>query len=77
MNSGANGATSTVNFSVANADSAFNSFPNDAVVPGLAGPNDGSFTSFDWGLPFFYGRNVFTSIAGTSAPGGQTPYWAY
>ncbi len=76
-NSGSNGLSSQVNFTVANADSNFSNFPNDAVVPGLAGPNDGSFTHFDFGLPFFYGKNVFTSIAGTTAPGGQTPYWAY
>jgi hypothetical protein len=77
MNLGANGATSTVSFSVINADNAFNSFPTAGVVPGLAGPSDGSFTSFDFGLPFFYGKNVFTSIAGKTAPGGTPPYWAY
>jgi len=31
--------------------------------------------SFDWGMPFFYGRNVFTSIEGSSAT--QAPYWAF
>jgi hypothetical protein len=31
--------------------------------------------SFDWGMPFFYGRNVFTSIAGSSAT--NAPYWAF
>jgi hypothetical protein len=76
-NSGSNGASTSVSFSVANADSIFSSFPNDAVIPGLAGPSNTNGSSFDWGLPFFYGRNVFTSIAGTTAPGGQTPYWAY
>ena len=76
-NSSSNGASTNVSFSVANADSIFNSFPNDAVIPGLAGPSNTGGASFDWGLPFFYGRNVFTSIAGTTAPGGQTPYWAY
>jgi hypothetical protein len=34
-----------------------------------------SSNSFDWGMPFFYGRNVFTSIDGSSAP--QAPYWAF
>jgi hypothetical protein len=77
VNTGSNGANSTVTFNVINAESVFGAFPNDAVLPGLAGPNDGTFTSFDFGLPFFYGKNVFTSIAGTTAPGGQTPYWAY
>jgi hypothetical protein len=75
-NEGATGAPSaTVNFSVANADTLFNNNPNASVFGQLAGPN--SIDSFDWGLPFFYGRNVYTSIAGATAPGGTTPYWAY
>jgi hypothetical protein len=74
VNSGTSESAS-VSFTVLNADVLFAS--GDAALPGLAGPNDGSFTSFDWGLPFFFGRNVYTSIEGTTAPGGTTPYWAY
>jgi hypothetical protein len=75
VNQGANGVgSSTVNFSVANADSLFNSSSN-TVLGELAGPN--SLPGFDWGLPFFYGRNVFTAIEGKSTPGGVGPYWAY
>lgn len=79
VDTGTNGATESVSFGVTNADSVFNQFPNDAAIPGLAGagPDGGAFTSFDWGLPFFFDRHVFTSIYGTSAPGGQTPYWAF
>lgn len=33
--------------------------------------------SFDWGLPFFYGRRVFTAITGANTPGGTGPYWAW
>jgi hypothetical protein len=73
-NSGSAG-TASVHFSVFNADVLLSS--GDAALPGLAGPSDGSFTSFDWGLPFFFGRNVYTSIEGKTAPGGTTPYWAY
>jgi hypothetical protein len=40
----------------------------------LAGPNSGTF---DWGLPFFFGRNVFTAIESQNTPGGVGPYWAY
>jgi hypothetical protein len=70
-NQGTNGATNQVSFSVGNA----NSMPSgDAVLPALAGPNAGGF---DWGLPFFYGRNVFTAIDGNSTPSGAGPYWAY
>jgi hypothetical protein len=75
-NAGATGTpTGTVNFSVANADTLFSSDPNDAVFGTLAGPN--SLVGFDWGLPFFYGRNVFTALQGASTPGGTGPYWAY
>ena len=45
-----------------------------AVFGELGGPNAGSF---DWGLPFFYGRAVFTAIEGQSTPGGAGPYWAF
>jgi hypothetical protein len=72
VNQGAGGVGSgTVNFSVANADN----LPNEAVLEQLAGPN--SLSGFDWGLPFFYGRNVYTAIEGRSTPGGTGPYWAY
>ncbi len=71
--------TGTVNFSVANADTLFTEFPNDAAFGGLAGPasTPPAPAFFDWGLPFFYGRNVYTAIEGATAPGGTTPYWAY
>lgn len=72
-NTGANGTTGSVNFSIANADSLF-SMPAAAVFPTLGGPLSGMF---DWGLPFFYGRNVYVAIYGKSAPGGNGPYWAY
>jgi hypothetical protein len=70
-NTGQNGAATTISFSIANAVglSASNFVFND-----LGGPQSGAF---DWGLPFFLGRNVFVSIAGKSAPGGTTPYVAY
>ena len=72
-NMGANGATSTVNFSVENGDT-LTSNQSNGVLPSLGGPNPGNF---DWGLPFFYGRNVFTAIEGKSTPGGTGPYVAY
>jgi hypothetical protein len=70
---GISGTTSTIAFGVSNADTLlgnllFNAFPM------LAGPNSGSF---DWGLPFFFGRNVFTAIESQNTPAGFGPYWAY
>jgi hypothetical protein len=73
-NVGANGASGPVSFSVANADSVLSSNPGDTAFSQLAGPNPGSF---DWGLPFFFGRDVFTAIDGKSTPNGSGPYWAY
>jgi Protein of unknown function (DUF3443) len=67
--------TGTVSFSVANADDLFNDNPTASVFSQLAGPS--TIDSFDWGLPFFYGRNVYTAIYGASTPGGTGPYWAY
>jgi hypothetical protein len=63
----------TINFSVANADTLFSN-STSAVFNTLGGPNSGMF---DWGLPFFYGRNVYTAIESKSTPGGVGPYWAY
>jgi hypothetical protein len=73
---GAGGVGSgTVHFSVANADALFNNNASATVFGQLGGPN--SLSGFDWGLPFFYGRNVYTAIEGKSTPGGVGPYWAY
>jgi hypothetical protein len=72
-NVGTNSASTTISFSIDNADTLFSN-PTDAVFPALGGPNAGMF---DWGLPFFYGRNVYIAIEGQSTPGGVGPYWAY
>jgi hypothetical protein len=72
-NVGVNGTTATINFSVTSADTIF-SQANVSAASSLAGPNPGVF---DWGLPFFYGRNVFTAIESQSTPSGVGPYWAY
>ncbi len=68
------GSTSDmVQFSISNADTLFSARTN-AVFGTLGGPNPGSF---DWGLPFFYGRKVYTAIEAQSTPAGAGPYWAF
>jgi hypothetical protein len=74
-NQGINGASSAVTFGVANADTLYDSEQNFAFDD-LAGPS-GSSAYADWGLPFFFGRKVFSAIEGAVAPGGPTPYFAY
>jgi hypothetical protein len=68
---GINGTSSGVGFNVGNADALdgrLNAFSE------VAGPNPGSFA---WGLPFFFGRTVFTAIEGQTTPGGVGPYFAF
>jgi len=72
-NQGANGASGTFDFAVGNADTLVSN-ATVGVANGLAGPNPGTF---DWGLPFFFGRKVFTAIEGRNTPGGDGPYVAY
>ena len=92
-NTGANNASGTVNFEIDNADTLFATgdlaFATLAGQYGTAtdcttGTTDGN-CAFDWGMPFFYGRTVFTSIdcpsgfTCTALPSGQpaAPWWAY
>ncbi len=72
-NLGTNGASNQVSFAVSNANTLF-SVPGAVAFSDLAGPNPGFF---DFGLPFFYGRNVFTAIEGQSTSAGMGPFWAY
>lgn len=76
---GPTGGGARVDFTVANASqlrgSAF-AFSNLAgPMPGF--PVDSSLPAFDWGLPFFFGRMVFTAIEGRATPAGLGPYLAF
>ncbi len=72
-NLGGNGVSSNVSFSIANAETLFGNTSNFAYN-NLGGPNP---SSFDWGLPFFFGRNVFTAIESQNTSAGVGPYFAY
>jgi hypothetical protein len=66
------GAQSTVNFSVAPSTSLFGS--GNYAFDNLAGPSN---DFFHWGLPFFYGRRVFTALQERATPAGAGPYYAF
>jgi hypothetical protein len=86
-NEGAKGVGSgTVNFQVDNYETDIDGNPSDAALGYIAGgaseitpcQNGQGDCMFDWGLPFFYGRKVFTSIdTQTVANEPKAPWWAY
>ncbi|CAB3767182.1 DUF3443 domain-containing protein [Paraburkholderia solisilvae] len=69
---GTDGATVTLSFPVANAQTLFatsnNAFDNLAGISG---------TTFDWGLPFFFGRRIYTAIEARPTAAGNGPYYAF
>ena len=72
---GENNVTVTVPFAVANTDNLSN---NNAAIDDLAGSTGTNLSGFfDWGVPFFYGRNVFFAIYGQTTPSGEGPYYAF
>ena len=73
---GTNGASASVNFSVANAASLLTSNSGFTAFSNLGGRAPAN--TFDWGLPFFFGRNVFMAIEGATTSGGPAgPYVAF
>ncbi|MFI4886680.1 MAG: DUF3443 family protein, partial [Steroidobacterales bacterium] len=81
--------TSQVTIYVGNATSLFNSYPSNAAFNNLGADsgNQSSYCtqigassgpcSFDFGLPFFFGRSLYVAIGGKSTSGGEGPYFAY
>ncbi|KAA0889005.1 DUF3443 domain-containing protein [Oryzomonas rubra] len=73
VNAGYNGSPfGTIDFTIGSAVTMFNS--SYMVFPALGGAMSGGF---DWGLPFFLGRNVYVGIDGKGSILGTGPYWAY
>lgn len=74
---GQNGTmANNLTFSVANTQTMLNANPSFNVFPELAGtnPNQGSF---DYGLPFFYGRRVAVAVQSATTTVGTGPYVAF
>jgi hypothetical protein len=65
-------ASATIAFTIESVDG----LPNSAVAGWIGGPSGSSQTSsstFDWGMPFFFGRKVYIGLESDTA----NPYWAF
>ena len=72
---GVNGTNANVSFAVENADALFATGSN--AFSNIAAPVWSALT-FDWGLPFFFGRRVFVAIEGANVAGAGTgPFVAF
>jgi Protein of unknown function (DUF3443) len=74
---GQDGSTNTVPFNVVSLNSISNSFYASDALAGPAPSNTSLGSYFDWGLPFFYGKRVFTAIEGKTAGTATGPFYAY
>jgi hypothetical protein len=77
-NNGYNGGTSgAASFNIGNFLSLAES--SNAVFVEVGGNTNDGGKSFDWGLPFYFGRNVYIGLENTwaSSLGASGPYWAY
>lgn len=71
-----NGTTATIDFAVANTNALLQSNPGSSAFNNLGGPSSLP-RAFDWGLPFFFGRSVYTAFVGASTPQAAGPYIAF
>jgi hypothetical protein len=70
------GAAVLVPFSIGDAQALLQAQRSYNAFQNFAGPiNDP--TAFDWGLPFFFGRQVYVAIEGQSTVAGSGPYFAF
>jgi hypothetical protein len=74
---GQNGVMANVSFSVDDAQTLGANDPSSVAFPTLAGPFSSNPASFDWGLPFYFGRTVYTVIQNETTSVGTGPYVAF
>jgi hypothetical protein len=87
---GTNQSSPAVSFSIANADQLFTATSDGTstvtlsnaltALPQLGGPNSVANAipnSFDWGLPFFFGRNVYVVFENTTLGSVSGPSVAF
>jgi hypothetical protein len=72
--SSVSGASQSVTFTI----QSITSVASNATAANV-GADGGSAlgSTFDWGLPFFFGRSVYVAFAGAVTPKGVGPYWAW
>jgi len=73
---GQNSVSASVSFSVGNAETLFNN-ASFAAFPTLGGTYTNSAATFDWGLPFYFGRTVYTAFENETTSVGTGPYVAF
>jgi hypothetical protein len=66
-------SSAVINFSIGNADQIFQT--GNYAFNNLGGTFDNA--SFDWGLPFFFGRSVYTVIEGHRVGSINGPFYAF
>jgi hypothetical protein len=66
-----------VAFQIGNLLTLFNSSSNNVFMEAGGDGDLGGFVVFDWGLPFFIGRNVYIGLDQANSSLGKGPYWAY
>jgi hypothetical protein len=71
---GQSGTSVSESFSVGDAETLNENF---TAAPTLAGTFPSSAQTFDWGLPFYFGRTVYTAIEGATTSVGTGPYVAF
>jgi hypothetical protein len=71
------GSAVTENFQVGNAETLYAQYGSYAALPTLAGT--GTTGTFDWGLPFFFGKTFFVVFEGDTAAGSSQsgPFMAF
>ena len=73
---GSNGGSAQVDFTLGDGLALLQAQPTYNAFADIGGPL-GDATAFDWGLPFFYGRNVYVAIEGQTAGSATGPYFAF
>ena len=77
VNQFGSGAASSVSFSVDSYETLNKANPSFNALPNIAGSLSSLSASFDFGLPFFYGRTVYVGFEGRMAGQSSGPFFAY